>query len=93
MSLLVVKSYIYEMLAWSIELYTWMMIVYIVSSFFVRNRGVGWYSFLEDMVEPPFVYLRLLTRNKLVIDRLDLTPLLLFLILKVIKNILPYLFF
>ncbi len=87
------KSYLYSMLAWAIQLYLWMILVYVLAGWFVQNRSVGWFSFLEELVEPALRKTRQLTGNRLVIEHFDLSPLVLCVVIWIIQALLPRIFF
>ena len=90
--MLVLKKYIFMMLMVSLNIYNWIVIIYCIAGFFVRNRYAGWYVFLSDLVEPPLRLIRRLTQNRLVIDRLDLSPVILILGLQLLASLLRQLF-
>ncbi len=87
------KSYLFSMLDWAIQLYLWMIFVYLLAGWFVQNRSVGWFSFLEEMVEPALRKTRQLTGNRLVIEHFDLSPLVLCLAIWIVQALLPHIFF
>lgn len=92
-ALTLVKYYLFEMLSWTLQLYSWVVIVYILAGWFVTNRGAGWYVFLEELVEPVLMFIRRVTRNRLIIERIDLSPLLLFVAIRLVEYLLQALFF
>lgn len=84
--MLVLKSFLFGMVFWSIEIYTWIAIVYFVASWFIRDRYVGWFVFLGELVEPVLYHIRRLTGNRLIFSGVDLSPLVLFFGLYLIKR-------
>lgn len=86
-------AYIGSMLLWAVQLYSWLVIVYIILCWVVNDRRAGWFVFLEELVEPVLAWIRKLTRNRLVIERFDLSPLLLFLIIRLVEVGLQWVFF
>lgn len=85
--MLVLKSFLFGMVMWSIEIYTWIAIVYFLASWFIRDRYVGWYVFLGELVEPVLYQIRRLTGNRLVFSGVDLSPLVLFIGLHLLKRL------
>lgn len=85
-------TYIYLMLYYAIQTYIWVIIIYCIAGFFVRNRYAGWYRFLQELVGPPLSFIRRATGNRLVIERFDLSPIVLILALKLLGVILANLF-
>lgn len=83
----ILQSYLYGMVYWTIEIYIYMAIVYFIASWFIRDRYVGWFVFLGELIEPVLYQIRRLTGNRLVFSGVDLSPLLLFAALHLVKYI------
>lgn len=92
-ALTLTKSYVYEMLSWTLQLYSWTVIIYILAGWFISNRGAAWYVFMEELVEPALAKIRKITGNRLVIERIDLSPLLLFFGIRLAQWLLFEIFF
>ena len=90
--MLVLKDFVYQMLDIAIWGYTWIVLIYCVAGFFVSNRNAGWFVFLYELAEPSLRFVRRLTGNRLVVERFDLSPLVLFFALKLLQYLLAYLF-
>lgn len=71
------KNYVWGMLHYTLVLYFYMMMVYFIAGWFISNRNASWYVFCSELIDPPLNKLRQLTGGKLVIERFDLTPILL----------------
>ena len=76
--MLVLKEFVQNMLLYTIYAYQWVMIIYLLAGWFINNRYAGWYVFMGELVEPPLRFARRITRNRLVIENIDLSPLLVF---------------
>lgn len=76
--MLILKDFIYEMLIISIEVYRWILLVYVVAGYFVTNRYASWYVFLQELSDPSINLVRRLTMNRLTIDRMDFSPVVVF---------------
>lgn len=72
------KNFIGHMVITALTAYSWIMIVYLIATWFVQNRYAGWFVFLSRLVEPPLAWVRRVTKNRLTIGMLDLSPLILF---------------
>ena len=90
--MLILKEFIYLILHYALLLYQGILFVYLLAGWFINNRYAGWYVFMGELVEPPLAWVRKLTRNKLVIENIDLSPILLFLGLSVVERMLFYVF-
>lgn len=90
--MMVLKTYFYLLLQSTIRIYIFMLLIYIVAGYFISNRQAKWYIFLAELCEPPMQWLRRITRGKLTIGMFDLTPIILFFGLEILRRILYYLF-
>jgi len=90
--MMVLKTYIYLVLNGAIRLYLLMLFVYILAGYFVTNRKAGWFAFLSELCEPPMAWIRKVTKGTLVIGMFDLSPLVLFFGLEILRWLLYYLF-
>ncbi len=91
--IVLIKAYIFNILDWSLGLYSFLLVIYCIAGWFVTNRYVGWYSFLHELFEPTLSWMRKVTGGKLVIERFDLTVLILFLGIEAAQRILALVFF
>ncbi len=71
----------------ALSLYLWIVLIYIIAGWFVQNRHVSWYVFLAELSEPTLSRIRRLTRNRLVIESFDLSPLVLVVLVYIIRNL------
>ena len=85
------KFYILTLILAALSIYTWVIMIYCVASFFVRNRYAAWFVFLSELVQPPLQRIRRWTGNRLVIEGFDLSPVLLIVFIIVLKRILGHL--
>jgi len=76
--MLILKEFIFEMLMMSLEVYRWILIVYVIAGYFVTNRYASWYVFLQELSEPSINFVRRITMNRLTIDRMDFSPVVVF---------------
>ncbi|MDJ0836555.1 MAG: YggT family protein [Acidobacteriota bacterium] len=84
-------NYIISLVDAALLVYVWIVIVYCIAGFLVRDRHAGWYVFLQELVDPVLSRIRRWTRNKLVIENFDLSPIVLLVGIEVIRRILLYL--
>ena len=90
--MLVLKDWIFWCLFYAIEVYSWTLIVYIIAGWLVQNRYAGWFVFLSELCEPSLGFVRRLTGNRLRIEHVDLSPLVLFFGLQLLQLLLRGLF-
>lgn len=76
--MLALKDFLIMALVYGLELYWWIIIIYIVCTFFVRNTYAPWFVFLKDLVDPPLRFVHKITKGQLVIGPIDLSVLILF---------------
>lgn len=76
--MLELKNFIGHMVVATLTGYSWLMMIYLISTWFVQNRYAGWFVFMHRLVDPPLSWLRRVTNNRLTVGMLDLTPLILF---------------
>lgn len=90
--MILLKTYIYLVLESTIRLYTLVLFAYIIFGYFQPSRNAKWYIFLTELAEPPLIWARRITKGKMTIGILDLSPLLVFIGLEILSRILYYLF-
>lgn len=90
--MMLIKTYVYLLLQGAIRLYSFALIIYAISSFFVQNRHAKWYVFFAELCEPPIRWVRNLSKGKLVIGMIDLSILVIFFGLEILRRLLYYLF-
>jgi len=78
-------NFLFNMLDWAITLYIWIIVVYCIAGFFVRNRYAKWYVFLQELAEPPLALVRRLSHGRLVIERFDLSPIVVLVALQLLR--------
>ncbi|CAM2007808.1 YggT family protein [Acanthopleuribacter pedis] len=91
--MLVFKVFIGNMVVAALQAYSWILIAYLIATWFVQNRYAGWFVFLSRLVDPPLAWLRRVTKNKLTIGMLDLTPLVLFFAIHLLTSMVRSIFF
>ena len=90
--MLILKQYVGLMLLYAIQAYIWLVIVYCIAGFFIRNPYAAWYVFLQELASPPIRFVRRITMNRLVIDRFDLSPIVLLFGLQLLAMVVGHLF-
>ena len=90
--MLVLKDFVFFMLYYALECYSWIVLVYCIAGFFVSNRYSGWFVFLQELSEPSLRFIRRITHNRLTVERFDLSPLVLFFGLRLLQILLAKLF-
>lgn len=91
--MLAFKDFIFEALIIAIEAYRWLLLIYIVVGYFITNRYASWYVFIQELCEPPINMVRRLSRNRLVIDRMDFSPIIVFFGLMLVQALLRKIFY
>ncbi len=81
-------GFIFNMLDWAIIIYIWVIIIYCLAGFFVQNRYAKWYVLLQELAEPPLAFVRRITSHRLMIDRFDLSPILVLVALQLLRALL-----
>lgn len=66
------------MLYYAVKTYYWILIIYIIASWFIPDRRHPAFVFLAGLCEPPMRFFQRITHNRLVIGPVDLSPILLF---------------
>jgi len=84
--MIALKDFVIYMLIYAIWAYTWIVMIYCIAGLLGQNRYAKWYVFLQELVDPPLNWMRRLTRNRLVIENIDLTAILFLLFLYLVKN-------
>ena len=84
---MILNMYIFLLIHYAFNIYFYALLVYCIAGFLIQNRHAPWYIFLHEMIDPSLTLIRRLTRNKLVIERIDLSPLVLMLLLQVIEKV------
>ena len=85
------KQWILLMLDAALGAYLLIVFVYCLVGWFITNREAGWYVFLRELVEPVLSRIRRLTRYKLFIEHIDLSPIALFFIILLLRHLLSLL--
>ncbi len=61
----------------AVQLYLLVVLAYCVATFFVRNRYAPWFVLLADLVEPPLVWIRKVTKGYTQTGGIDFAPMVL----------------
>ena len=85
------KQWILLMLDAALGVYLLIVFVYCLAGWIIRNREAGWYVFIRELVEPVLSWIRRLTRYKLFIEHIDLSPIALFFIILLLRHLLSLL--
>lgn len=91
--MLVLKEFLFQMIMACLRGYELILFAYCIIGFFITNRYAPWFVFLQEMVEPPLRWIRQITKNRLVIESIDLSPLLLFFGIELLRYLLYALFY
>ncbi len=71
------KVFVFNVLILAANIYQWLLLAYVLASFFVRDRYVPWFVFLEELMEPPLRLIRKWTQGKTVTGSFDFAPIIL----------------
>lgn len=80
------------MLFYAVQIYQYILIIYIILSWFVPDRRAAYFVFFAELCEPALRLFRRITQDRLVIGPVDLSPILLFFSLTLLQYAIDYLF-
>jgi len=86
--MITLKVFLFKVLAVGVDIYFYIVLAYCVATFFVRNRYAPWFVFLSDLVEPPLVWIRKVTKGQLSVGNFDLAPIVLIILIQIVVRLL-----
>ncbi|MCB1042858.1 MAG: YggT family protein [Acidobacteria bacterium] len=86
--MIALKLFIFKVLILAVNVYLGLIVIYVVSTFFVNDRDAPWFVFLEEMIEPPLRRIRRWTQGRTTVGNLDFAPVILVFSVLVIERLL-----
>lgn len=65
------KVFVFQVLIIAAQVYQYLIIIYALASFFIRDRYAPWYVFLEELIDPPLRLIRKWTKGRTVVGNFD----------------------
>ncbi len=84
--MIALKDFVIHMLIYAVSAYSWIVIIYCFAGFLGQNRHAKWYVFLQELVDPPMSRIRRLSKNRLIYQNFDLTPIVFLVLLYLIEE-------